>query len=128
MIGKVEILEKMDEFLEHYDKMDTEAHNRQDKKTEQYALSMWCVFRSLKGKINGYFREHKYAKGVREQKVFEILEERKAHYLECMNRDLESKFEFQKSLYEDHKATYDCCPMAEKRLRTWMKNREGGQK
>ncbi len=124
MIGKNEILDKLDEFLEHYDKMDTDAHNRLDKRTESYALSMWCVFRSLKGKIRGYFNVHKRAKGIKEQKIFEILKDRKQYYLECMQKDLESKFEFQKSLYDDHKATYDCCPMVEKRLKTWMKNRE----
>ena len=124
MIGKIELMDKIEEFLSYYDKMDTDAHNRHDKRTESYALSMWCVFRSLKGKIKLYFRDHKYAKGLSEKKIFEILEERKQHYLECMQKDLESKFEYQQNLYKDHKGTYDCCSMVEKRLRTWFKNRE----
>ena len=124
MIGKIELMDKLDEFLNYYDKMDTDAHNRHDKRTENYARSMWCVIRSLKGKSKGYFKEHKYAKGLSEKKIFEILEDRKQHYLECMEKDLKSDSEYQQGLYKDHKSTYDCCPMVEKRLKTWFKNRE----
>ena len=124
MIGKIELMDKIEEFLSYYDKMDTDAHNRHDKRTESYALSMWCVFRSLKGKIKLYFRDHKYAKGLSEKKIFEILDERKNHFQELMKRDLGATDEYQRSLYNDHKGVYDCCNMAKKRLMTWMKNME----